>query len=113
MERRWLSLARSYLDLRSGCRVSLNRSGIAARRTNRPLYVRDEQERRHLAQADRHIPELKDNIARQRKIIKELVEKGRPTELAETMLDAMEVSLNAFELADGAFVTRPDARGRP
>jgi hypothetical protein len=75
--------------------------------------VRDEQERRHLAQADQHIPELKDNIARQRKIIEEVFEKGRPTELAESVLDAMEVSLNAFELADGAFVTRPVARGRP
>jgi FixJ family two-component response regulator len=56
-----------------------------------------EREREHLVQADRHIAECKQYIARQREIIQRMAQDGHSTELAESLLDALEVSLRAFE----------------
>ena len=52
-----------------------------------------DQERRHLDQADRHIIELRRHIALQRQRIKQLAQKGYPTEDAKTMLTLLEESL--------------------
>jgi hypothetical protein len=51
--------------------------------------------REHLAQADRFITECQNRIARQREIIATAYEKGHPTDLAESMLRALEESLRA------------------
>jgi len=54
-------------------------------------------ERAHLAQADRHIDEAKTHIDRQREFIEKLRKGGHDTELAESMLHALETSLRALE----------------
>jgi len=55
------------------------------------------QEQEHLAQAYRHIAELKGHILRQRVMLKHVLDTGQPSELAESMLHALEGSLRAFE----------------
>src|SRR5262245_14614058 len=51
----------------------------------------------HLAQANGHIAELKVQIVRQRVIVKYALDTGQPSEMAESMLRALEESLGAFE----------------
>jgi hypothetical protein len=48
--------------------------------------------------ADRHITECKAHIAHQRELIERAIRAGRPTDVAELALDALEQSLRAFEL---------------
>jgi hypothetical protein len=55
------------------------------------------RERRHLAQANRQIAELEIRIRRQRAVIKRLIAAGRRTELAVSLLEALESSLREFE----------------
>jgi hypothetical protein len=55
------------------------------------------QQQEHLAQAYRHIVELKCHILRQRVLLKYVLDTGQPAELAESMLHALEGSLRAFE----------------
>jgi hypothetical protein len=56
-----------------------------------------DQERRHLAQADRHIAKAKEHVARQKRVVQKLVEGGQDTQVAESLLHAMEGSLSAYE----------------
>src|SRR5262245_28829132 len=51
----------------------------------------------HLAQANRHIAELTVQIARQRVIIKDALDRGQRSEMAESLLDALKGSLRLFE----------------
>jgi hypothetical protein len=51
----------------------------------------------HLDQADRHIAETKQLVARQREVIAVLKLLKRPTETALSMLEALEKSLELFE----------------
>jgi len=53
--------------------------------------------KRHLAQANGHIVDLKVQIARQRVLVKYARDTGQRSEMAESMLDALEESLAAFE----------------
>jgi hypothetical protein len=55
------------------------------------------QQQEHLAQAYRHIAELKCHIVRQRVLLTYVLDTGQPAELAESMLHALEGSLRAFE----------------
>jgi hypothetical protein len=55
------------------------------------------QEQKHLAQANGHIAELKVQIVRQRVIIKDALATGQRSEIAESLLHALEESLGAFE----------------
>ena len=55
------------------------------------------QEQEHLAQAYRHIADLKGHILRQRVMLKHVLDTGQPAELAGSMLHALEESLRAFE----------------
>jgi hypothetical protein len=55
------------------------------------------QEKKHLAQANRHIAELTVQIVRQRVIVKHALDMGQPSEMAESLLHALEESLRAFE----------------
>jgi hypothetical protein len=54
-------------------------------------------EHEHLDQAYRHIAELKAHIVRQRVLLKDALDTGQPSELAESMLHALEGSLRIFE----------------
>ena len=54
-------------------------------------------EQEHLDQAYRHIAELKVRIVRQRAIVKYALDTGQRSEMAESMLHALEESLGAFE----------------
>jgi hypothetical protein len=56
-----------------------------------------EQEHKHLAQADRHIAELRDDIARQWQIIKELSQGGQPLHQAISMLRLLKGHLRIME----------------
>ena len=56
-----------------------------------------ELERKHLVETDRHIAECKAHIATQREFIERAIQQGRSTEVTETTLEALEVSLRAFE----------------
>jgi hypothetical protein len=49
------------------------------------------------AQANRQIAELTVQIARQRIIVKHALDTGQRSEMAESLLDALEQSLRAFE----------------
>jgi hypothetical protein len=53
--------------------------------------------KRHLAQANGHIAELKVQIVRQRVIVRYARDTGQRSEMAESMLLALEESLAAFE----------------
>jgi hypothetical protein len=52
---------------------------------------------RHLAQANGYIADLNVQIARQRVIIKYARDTGQRSEMAESLLDALEGSLRIFE----------------
>jgi hypothetical protein len=56
-----------------------------------------ELERKHLVETDRHIAECKEYIAKQRELIERAIQQSRSTEVAEATLEALEVSLRAFE----------------
>ena len=56
-----------------------------------------DQERRHLAQADRHIAECKSLIARQEELVRRITQRGQSTDWAEDTLNAFQSSLDAFE----------------
>jgi len=51
----------------------------------------------YLAQANRHIAELKVQIVRQRVIVKDALETRQRLEMAESLLDALEGSVRIFE----------------
>jgi hypothetical protein len=53
--------------------------------------------REPLAQVERHIAECKNHIARQREVIANAFQRGHDTEIAVSMLRALEASLRAFE----------------
>jgi uncharacterized protein YpiB (UPF0302 family) len=52
---------------------------------------------KHLAEANRHIAELTVQIVRQRVIVKYALDTGQQSEMAESLLHALEESLGAFE----------------
>src|SRR5262245_46817838 len=52
---------------------------------------------KYLAQANRHIAELTVQIAHQRAIVKDALYTGQRSEMAESLLDALEGSLRVFE----------------
>jgi len=54
-------------------------------------------EREQLDQAYRHIAELRAHIVRQRVLLKDAHDTGQPSEVAESMLHALEGSLGIFE----------------
>ena len=62
----------------------------------RRLSMDSDQERRHLAQADRHA-EAKKRILRQRVVAQTAIKKGRPSPDAEAMLKVLRAHLHAFE----------------
>jgi hypothetical protein len=51
----------------------------------------------YLAQAERHLAFVQERVARQKKIIDELVQEGQETDCAVSMLHALETCLHAFE----------------
>jgi hypothetical protein len=55
------------------------------------------QKQMHLAQANWHIAELAAQILRQRVIVKHALDTGQRSEMAESLLDALEGSLRLFE----------------
>src|SRR5215510_11197018 len=52
---------------------------------------------KYLAQANRQIAELAVQVARQRVIVKHAFDTGQGSEMAESLLDALEGSLRIFE----------------
>jgi hypothetical protein len=52
---------------------------------------------KYLAQANRQIAELTVQIARQRVIVKDALDTGQRSEMAESLVDALEGSLRIFE----------------
>ena len=51
----------------------------------------------YLAQAERHLAIVRERVARQKKIIDQLVQEGQETDCAVSMLHALETCLHAFE----------------
>jgi hypothetical protein len=58
---------------------------------------RVQEQKHHLAQANRQIAELMVQIVRQRVIVKHALEPGERSEMAVSLLDALEGSLRMFE----------------
>jgi hypothetical protein len=56
-----------------------------------------EQQLEHLRQAERYIAEAKELIEHQRGVVRELTQAGHQTEIAESVLRALEGNLQAFE----------------
>jgi hypothetical protein len=52
---------------------------------------------KHLAEANWHIAELAVQIRRQRVIVKHALDTGQRSEVAQSLLDALEGSLRIFE----------------
>jgi hypothetical protein len=65
------------------------------------------QAQKYLAQANRQIAELAVQIARQRVIVKHALDTGQRSEMAESLLDALEGSLRLFEKHRVAASNRP------
>jgi hypothetical protein len=63
----------------------------------RAMNTEHERKHKHLAQADRHIAELKKDIARQWQIIEELSLGGRPLHQAISMLRLLRGQLRIME----------------
>jgi hypothetical protein len=57
----------------------------------------DSMIRSHLAQANRYIAEIRADIARERVIVEHALDAGYPSEVAESMLHALEGALRIFE----------------
>ena len=57
----------------------------------------DSMIRSHLAQANRYIAEMRADIARERVIVEYALDAGYPSEVAESMLHALEGALRIFE----------------
>ena len=53
--------------------------------------------RSHLDRANRYIAELRADIARERVVIEHALDAGYPSEVAESMLHALEGALRIFE----------------
>jgi hypothetical protein len=58
---------------------------------------RVQEQKHHLALANRQIAELTVQIVRQRVTVKHALDTGQRSEMAESLLYALEVSLGAFE----------------
>ena len=60
-----------------------------------------ERERKHLAEANRHIAaakrQIERQIERQKRVVEKLAQAGHETDVAKSLLHAMERSLDAFE----------------
>ena len=65
---------------------------------------------KYLAQANRHIAELTVQIAHQRAIVKDALDTGKHSEMAESLLDALEGSLRIFEKHRILLLSRSDNR---
>jgi hypothetical protein len=59
--------------------------------------MNQDRERQHLAQADRHIAELKGRIAQQREIVQRLAPRGQPRKEASERLAILQDSLRIFD----------------
>jgi hypothetical protein len=57
----------------------------------------DKMIRSRLAQANRYIAEMRADIARERVAVEHALDAGYPTEVAESMLHALEGALRIFE----------------
>jgi hypothetical protein len=57
----------------------------------------DSMIRSHLAQANRYIAEMRADIARERVYLEHALDAGCPSEVAESMLHALEGALRIFE----------------
>ena len=58
---------------------------------------RVQEQKHHLALANRQIAELTVQIVRQRIIVKQALDTGQRSAMAESLLDALEESLRLFE----------------
>jgi hypothetical protein len=69
---------------------------------------------KYLAQANRHIAELTVQIAHQRAIVKHALDTGQHSEMAESLLNALEGSLRIFEkhriFLLSSIISRPSKR---
>jgi hypothetical protein len=63
----------------------------------RVAYKSMNDAQKYLAQANRQIAELTVQLARQRVIVRHALETGQGSEMAESLLDALEGSLRIFE----------------
>jgi hypothetical protein len=94
-----------------GCPYVITLARFAARLDdNLPALVTRQE---HLAQADRLIGDCMKHIALQREIITTEYEQGLPTDLAASMLRALEESLRVFEKHRKYIVDRLKDTERP
>jgi hypothetical protein len=68
-----------------------------------------DMERKHLAEADRHIAKCKAQVARRQKRIQRMTLHGQSTLWARDMLGTLEASLRAFERHRERIVSASDA----
>jgi hypothetical protein len=61
------------------------------------VRMNQDRERQHLAQADRHLVELKGHIVRQQEIVQRLALRGWPREEARRMLTNLQNSLRILQ----------------
>jgi len=87
-----------------GAKFATNRAEEWLRRARQCLEIeptfRTRKRRRrlsHLAQVNQHIAELAVQIRRQRVIVKQALDTGESSKVAESLLHALEESLGAFE----------------
>jgi hypothetical protein len=69
--------------------------------------------RDNFARADQNVTELKRRISRQRSVIEQAKQRGRPVAAAELVLRALESSLRAFEKHRQVIFARQEAKERP
>jgi 16S rRNA G1207 methylase RsmC len=69
-----------------------------------------DQERKHLAEAERHIAQAQKRVARQRQIVEAAQDRGRPSAEGELLLQTFEHNLRTFEEHRHLIVERLEAK---
>ena len=77
--------------------VRSQRAGLGPESWRAVEYKSMNHAQNYLAQANRQIPELTVQIARQRVVVKHALDTGQRLEMAESLLDALEESVRIFE----------------
>jgi hypothetical protein len=68
--------------------------------------MHDLQKQDYLAQAERHVAMAQNRVACQKRIVDQLVQAGRETDCASSMLHALETCLHALEQHREAILER-------
>ena len=77
--------------------ASMDQQVVKVKLPARVAYKSMSHAQKYLAQANRHIAELVVQAAHQRAVVRQMLDTGQGSEMAESLLDALEGSVRIFE----------------